>query len=64
MSKLFICLFRELARRERLLVNPLRTVLGTRLKVVCSTFSTVMALQWVQNQSRPTESPRGIVGEV
>lgn len=58
MSKWFICLFRELARRERLLANPLKTVPGARLKVVCSTSSTVMALQWVQNQSRPTESLR------
>lgn len=29
---------------------------GTPLKVVCSTFSTVTALLWVQNQSRPTET--------
>lgn len=55
-SELFLCLFRELAKRERFLANPQRTELGARPKVVCSTFSTVMALQWVQNKSRPTES--------
>ncbi len=41
-----------------MLANPLRTVPDARPKVVCSIFSTVMALQWVQNQSRPIESLR------
>lgn len=53
------CFFRELVRRAKSLASSPRTAPGVHLKVACSIFSTVTALLWVQNQSRPTEKTPG-----